>query len=53
MIADLTDMDLIRKCNKGVKFLMCVIDYHSKYSCVVTMKNKKDQIRVVSFKIDK
>ena len=47
MIADLTDMELIRKYNKGVTFLMCVIDYYSKYSCIVTMKNKKGQIRVV------
>ena len=29
--ADLTDMQLISKFNKGFRFLLCVIDIHSKY----------------------
>ena len=29
--ADLADMQLISKCNKGFRFLLCVIDIFSKY----------------------
>ena len=39
--ADLADMQLIRKYNKGVRFLLCVIDIFSKYSWVVFLKDKK------------
>ena len=39
--ADLTDMILITKCNKGIRFLLCVIDIFSKYALVVPLKNKK------------
>ena len=39
--ADLEDMKLISKYNKGVRFLLCVIDIYSKYAWVVTLKNKK------------
>ena len=30
--ADLADMQLISKFNKGIRFLLCVIDTFSKYS---------------------
>ena len=30
--ADLADMELISKFNKGVRFLLCVIDIYSKYA---------------------
>ena len=33
-------MQLIRKYNKGVIFLLCVIDIYSKYEWVVFLKNK-------------
>ena len=39
--ADLADMQLISKFNKGFRFLLCVIDIFSKYSWVVPLKNKK------------
>ena len=34
--ADLPDMQLIIKFNKGIRFLLCVIDIYSKYAWVVT-----------------
>ena len=39
--ADLADMKLISKFNKGFRFLLCVIDIFSKYAWVVPLKNKK------------
>ena len=39
--ADLTDMQLISKFNKGFTFLLCVIDTFSKYAWVVSLKDKK------------
>ena len=39
--ADLADMQLISKSNKGFRFLLCVIDTFSKYACVVALKDKK------------
>ena len=34
-------MQLISKFNKGVKFLLCVIDIYSEYARVVPLKDKK------------
>ena len=39
--ADLADMQLISKFNKGTGFLLCVIDIFSKYPWVVPLKDKK------------
>ena len=39
--ADLADMQVISKYNKGVRFLLCVIDIFSRYAWVVSLKNKK------------
>ena len=39
--ADLADMQLISKFNKGFRFLLCVIDIHSKYAWVIPLKDKK------------
>ena len=39
--ADLTDMQLISKFNKGFRSLLCVIDIFSKYAWVVPLKDKK------------
>ena len=39
--ADLADMQLISKFNKGFRFLLCVIDVFSKYAWVVPLKDKK------------
>ena len=38
---DLADMQLLSKCNKGIRFLLCVIDIFSKYAWVVPLKDKK------------
>ena len=39
--ADLADMQLFSKFNKGFRFLLCVIDIFSKYTWVVSLKDKK------------
>ena len=39
--ADLADMQLIRKFNKGFRFLLCAIDIFSKYARAVALKDKK------------
>ena len=39
--ADLADMQLISKYNKGFRFLLCVIDIFSKYAWVVPLTDKK------------
>ena len=39
--ADLADMQLISKFNKGFRFLLCDIDIFSKYARVVPLKDKK------------
>ena len=38
---DLTDMQLISKHNKGIRYLLCLIDLFSKYAWVVPLKDKK------------
>ena len=39
--ADLTDMQLISKYKKGIRFLFCVIAIFIKYAWVVPLKDKK------------
>ena len=39
--ADLADMQLISKLNKGFRFLLFVIDIFSKYAWVLPLKDKK------------
>ena len=34
-------MELINKYNKGIRYLLCVIDIISKYAWVVPLKDKK------------
>ena len=38
---DLADMQLLNRYNKGIRFLLCVIDTFSKYAWVVPLKDKK------------
>ena len=38
---DLAHMQLLSKYNKGIRFLLCVIDIFSKYAWVVPLKDKK------------
>ena len=46
---DLADMELISKCNKGFRLLLCVIDIHSKYAWVIPLKDKKEIIITNAF----
>ena len=39
--ADLAEMQLISRYNKGIRFLLCVTDIFSKYAWVVPLKDKK------------
>ena len=39
--ANLADMQLISKFNKGFRFLLCIIDIFGKYAGVVPLKGKK------------
>ena len=39
--ADLAEMQLLSKFNKGFRFLLCVVDIFSKYAWVVPLKDKK------------
>ena len=39
--ADIADIQLISKYNKGIRFLLCVIDLFSRYAWVVPLKYKK------------
>ena len=39
--ADLVDIQLISKFNKGYRFLLCVIDIYSKYAWIIPLKVKK------------
>ena len=43
-------MSLISKFNKGIKYLLCVIDIFSTYLWVIPLKNKKEDSIVEGFK---
>ena len=47
--ADLADMQLISKYNKGSRYLLCAIDLLSKYTFVVPLKDKKGATIVNAF----
>ena len=47
--ADLADMQLISKFNKGFRFLLYVIDIYSKYAWVIPLKDKKGIIITNAF----
>ena len=49
--ADLADMQLLSKYNKGIRFLLCAIDIFSKYAWVVPLKDKKGISIVKAFQI--
>ena len=40
-MTDLTDIELIKKFNKGFRFLLCVIDIYGKYALVTPLKDNK------------
>ena len=41
LLADLADIQLINKYNKGIRYLLCVIDLFSKYGWVFPLKDRK------------
>ena len=43
-------MQLISKFNKGLRFLLCVIDFYSKYAWVIPLKVKKELQLLMLFK---
>ena len=47
---DLADMQSLSKHNRGIKYLLCVIDLFSKYAWVVPIKDKKETNIVNAFK---
>ena len=47
--ADLADMQLISKFNKGFRFLLCVIDIFSKYAWLAPLKDKKSPSIINAF----
>ena len=47
---DLADMQLLSRQNKGIKYLLCVIDLFSKYAFVVPLKDRKGASVVRGFK---
>ena len=47
--ADLADMKLINKSNKGFRFLLCAIDTLSKYAFVVHLKDNKVWALLIHF----
>ena len=42
-------MELIKKFNKGIRFLLCVIDIYNKYAWVVPLKDQKGVTIVNTF----
>ena len=46
---DLADTQLLSRQNKGIKYLLCVIDLFSKYAFVVPLKDKKGSSVVKRF----
>ena len=39
---DLAGMQSLSRKNKGIKYLLCAIDLHSKYAFVIPLKDKKE-----------
>ena len=42
-------MQLLSRCNKGIRFLLCVIDIFSRYAWVVPLKDKKGVSIITAF----
>ena len=47
---DLTDIQSLSKYNRGIKYLLCIIDLFSKYASIVPIKDKKGTSIVNTFK---
>ena len=48
--ADVADMQLLSKFNKGFRFLLCIINIYSKYAWFVPIKDKKGLVLLMLFK---
>ena len=48
--ADLANMQLISKLNKGFRVLLCIIDISSKYAWIISLKDEKGTTTVNAFK---
>ena len=46
---DLADVQLLSKCNKGIRYLLCAVHIFSKYAWVVPLKDKKGASIVNAF----
>ena len=46
---DLADMQLLSKCNKGIKYLLCTVELSSKYAWLVPLKDEKGTSIVNAF----
>ena len=44
-------MQLIRKFNKGIRYLLCVTDIFNKYAWIIPLKDKKGVTIVNAFQI--
>ena len=42
-------MKLISKFNKGIRFLLCIIDIFTKYAWIVPLKDKNDENIINAF----
>ena len=49
--ADLADMQLASKYNKGIRFLLCAIDIFSKYVWIVPLKTKMELLLLMQFNV--
>ena len=50
MGVDLADMQSLSKYNKRIKYLLCAIDFFSKYAWDIPLKDKKGVSTVNAFK---
>ena len=48
---DLADMQLTNKYNKGIRYLLCATDLFSKYDFVVPLKDKKELLLLMHFRV--
>ena len=47
---DLADMEIISKYNKGIRYILCIIDLINRYAWVIPLRNKKGESIVEGFK---
>ena len=47
----LADMQLISEYNKVIRYLLCAIDLFSKYAFVVPLKDKKELLLIMHFRV--